>query len=85
MPGVGYVVMRAIDKLDRLGPEGVRALLGCRTSRTRAVISPGARLTPIELNSLPVNLIAVSSVPPTTNLRTLGRYNFFEAQASHKC
>jgi histidyl-tRNA synthetase len=36
------IVLRAIDKIDRLGPEGVRALLA-RAARTRAGISPRVR------------------------------------------
>ncbi len=41
--GRRLTVMRAIDKLDRLGPEGVRALLGAGGARTRAAISRGGR------------------------------------------
>jgi histidyl-tRNA synthetase len=39
------VVLRAIDKLDRLGPEGVKALLGEGRLDESGAFTPGARLT----------------------------------------
>ena len=41
--GRRLTVLRAIDKLDRLGPEGVRALLGELAAKTKAAISPEER------------------------------------------
>ena len=41
-PASRLTVLRAIDKLDRLGPDGVRAAARRRAARTRAATSPRA-------------------------------------------
>ena len=43
-PGGGSTVLRAIDKLDRLGPEGVRALLGAGRKDESGDFTKGAGL-----------------------------------------
>jgi histidyl-tRNA synthetase len=44
-PGQKLVVLRAVDKLDRLGPEGVRLLLGEGRKDESGAFTPGAKLT----------------------------------------
>src|ERR1700710_26686 len=46
--GRRLVVLRAIDKLDRLGPGGVRALLGDGRRDESCDVTPGAGLTPAQ-------------------------------------
>jgi histidyl-tRNA synthetase len=48
-PGRRLVVMRAIDKLDRLGPEGVRLLLGAGRKDESGDVTDGARLSPEQI------------------------------------
>ena len=48
-PARRLVVMRAIDKLDRLGPEGVRSLLGPGRKDESGDVTDGARLGPEQI------------------------------------
>ena len=60
--GRRLTVLRAIDKLDRLGPEGVRALAWAPAARMRAAILRRARgSTPAK----PMSFDLVSSIPTT--------------------
>jgi histidyl-tRNA synthetase len=46
------IVLRAIDKLDRLGPEGVRALLGDGRKDESGDFTEGARLEPQQIEKI---------------------------------
>jgi len=48
-PARRLVAMRAIDKLDRLGPEGVRLLLGSGRKDESGDVTDGARLSPEQI------------------------------------
>jgi histidyl-tRNA synthetase len=50
--GRRLTVLRAIDKLDRLGPEGVRALLGTGRKDESGDFTPGARLSEPQVENL---------------------------------
>ncbi len=45
-------VLRAVDKLDRLGPEGVHALLGEGRKDESGDYTPGARLSPAQIDTV---------------------------------
>jgi histidyl-tRNA synthetase len=46
------IVLRAIDKLDRLGPEGVRALLGAGRKDESGDFTEGAKLEDVQIETL---------------------------------
>ncbi|MEO1362669.1 MAG: histidine--tRNA ligase [Pseudomonadota bacterium] len=46
------IVLRAIDKLDRLGPDGVRALLGAGRKDESGDFTDGAGLTSLQTNTI---------------------------------
>jgi histidyl-tRNA synthetase len=45
-------VLRAVDKLDRLGPEGVTALLGAGRKDESGAFTPGARVAPAAIDAV---------------------------------
>ncbi|MGP0106246.1 histidine--tRNA ligase [Rhodoblastus sp.] len=61
------VVLRAIDKLDRLGPDGVRALLGGGRKDESGDFTRGAGLDPEAIEKV----IAFTSARRSTNFQTL--------------
>ncbi len=65
--GRRLVVLRAIDKLDRLGPEGVRALLGPGRKDNSGDFTRGAGLAPEAIDKV----LAFTSARRSTNAQTL--------------
>jgi len=65
--GRRLVVLRAIDKLDRLGPEGVRALLGPGRKDESGDFTKGAQLAPEAID----RVLAFTDARRTNNLHTL--------------
>jgi histidyl-tRNA synthetase len=61
------VVLRAIDKLDRLGPEGVRLLLGAGRKDESGDFTKGAGLDPESIEKI----VAFTAARRSTNLQTL--------------
>jgi histidyl-tRNA synthetase len=61
------VVLRAIDKLDRLGPDGVRALLGAGRKDESGDFTKGAHLAPDTIE----RVIAFTEARRATNAQTL--------------
>ena len=61
------VVLRAIDKLDRLGPEGVRALLGPGRKDESGDFTKGAGLAPEAIDKV----LAFTTARRATNAQTL--------------
>jgi histidyl-tRNA synthetase len=58
--GRRLTVLRAIDKFDRLGEEGVRALLGAGRKDESGDVTPGAELSAVQIDKL-VNFIELST------------------------
>jgi histidyl-tRNA synthetase len=58
------IVLRAIDKLDRLGMEGVRALLGQGRKDESGDFTKGAQLTRDQIHELETFLLATADVSP---------------------
>jgi histidyl-tRNA synthetase len=65
--GRRLVVLRAIDKLDRLGPEGVRLLLGAGRKDDSGDFTKGANLTPDAID----RVLAFTVARRATNAQTL--------------
>lgn len=67
------IVLRAIDKLDRLGPEGVRALLGEGRKDASGDYTDGAGLTPEQADIVMAFMAAkgADAVETVANLRAL--------------
>ncbi|MFT6912933.1 MAG: histidyl-tRNA synthetase, partial [Paracoccaceae bacterium] len=67
------IVLRAIDKLDRLGPEGVRALLGEGRKDASGDYTDGAGLTPEQAEIVMAFMAAkgADAVETVANLRAL--------------
>ena len=65
--GRRLVVLRAIDKLDRLGPEGVRLLLGAGRKDESGDFTKGANLTPDAID----RVLAFTVARRATNAQTL--------------
>jgi histidyl-tRNA synthetase len=67
--GRRLTVLRAIDKLDRLGPEGVRALLGAGRKDESGDFTRGANLSPSQMDRIfafwnaEISLLPGESVP----------------------
>jgi histidyl-tRNA synthetase len=65
--GRRLVVLRAIDKLDRLGPDGVRALLGPGRKDDSGDFTKGAQLAPEAID----RVLAFTDARRSNNLHTL--------------
>jgi histidyl-tRNA synthetase len=73
------VVLRAIDKLDRLGPDGVRALLGGGRKDESGDFTKGAGLDPDAIE----RVIAFTAARRSTNLQTLEALEAIVTASAH--
>jgi histidyl-tRNA synthetase len=76
-------VLRAIDKLDRLGPEGVRALLGKGRKDESGDFTKGANLTATANNAI-VSIISNMDVPSVEKERDLNAIYFSRRDADER-
>ncbi|MET0301544.1 MAG: histidine--tRNA ligase [Methyloceanibacter sp.] len=76
-------VLRAIDKLDRLGPEGVRALLGDGRKDESGAFTRGAGLPPSANNAI-VSVISNMGVSVVENERDLNAIFFSRLDAGKR-